>query len=126
MFGVAPFKPASERPCFQDVRMQIAADIGDDEKRQPDRDESDQQQRMAQPASTPSIQIRNGFRHRAGAISERAAIAENARYIALFPGKMAWASNSTHAAGKTKPIPRRTAYEGGNPFCIARLRVSVC
>jgi hypothetical protein len=42
MFGVAPFKAATERPCFQDVRMQIAADIGDDEKRQPDRDESDQ------------------------------------------------------------------------------------
>ncbi len=81
---------------------------------------------MAQPASTPSIQIRNGFRHRAGATSERAAIAENAKYIALFPGKKAWAPNSTRAAGKTKPIPRRTACDGGNPFYIARLRVSVC
>ena len=70
---------------------------------------------MAQPASTPSIQIRNGFRHRAGATSERAAIAENAKYIALFPGKKAWAPNSTRAAGKTKPIPRRTACDGGNP-----------
>src|SRR6267378_2883692 len=126
MFGVAPFKPASERPCFQDVRMQIAADIGDDEKRQPDRDESDQQQRDG-PARFNAIhpnQKRFSPPRRRN-IGTRA-IAENARYIALFPGKMAWASNSTHAAGKTKPIPRRTAYEGGNPFCIARLRVSVC
>ncbi len=37
-----------------------------------------------------------------------------------------WAPNSTRAAGKTKPIPRRTACDGGNPFSIARLRVSVC
>src|SRR5712664_2407820 len=60
---------------------------------------------MAQPASTPSIQIRNGFRHRAGETLERAAIAENARSMALIPGKTAWAQNSTRAAGKAKPIP---------------------
>src|ERR1700686_83138 len=34
---------------------------------------------IAQPASMPSIQLRNGLRHLAGEISERAAIFENAR-----------------------------------------------
>src|SRR5258706_2021528 len=36
---------------------------------------------IAQPASIPSIQSRNGLRHRAGDIAERAAIFENARSI---------------------------------------------
>src|SRR6266436_9596587 len=36
---------------------------------------------IAQPASIPSSQLRNGLRQRAGEISERAAIAENAKSI---------------------------------------------
>src|SRR6266850_4945511 len=60
---------------------------------------------MAQPASTPSIQIRNGFRHRAGATSERAAIAENARYIAFFPGKKAWGTKLNVCSRQDKADP---------------------
>src|SRR6266851_7478596 len=36
---------------------------------------------IAQPASMPSSQLRNGLRQRAGETSERAAIAENAKSI---------------------------------------------
>jgi len=45
MLGVAPFDAAAERPCFQNIGMQIAAEIGDHQKQEPDRDESEQQQR---------------------------------------------------------------------------------
>ena len=54
MFRVAPFDAASERPGFQHVGMQIAADIGDHQERQPYNDESDQQQRNA-PARLDTI-----------------------------------------------------------------------
>ncbi len=45
MFGIAPFDAASERPCFQDIGVQIAAEIGGGEISQPNRDKSDQQKR---------------------------------------------------------------------------------
>src|SRR3979411_1114535 len=45
MFGIAPFNPASERPCFQNIGMQITAEIGGGQKGLPNCDESDQQKR---------------------------------------------------------------------------------
>src|SRR5258707_901220 len=45
MFGVTPFKPAPERPRFQDIRVQIAAEVGDDQKAHPNRYKSGQQKR---------------------------------------------------------------------------------
>jgi hypothetical protein len=51
---------------------------------------------MAQPASIPSIQTRNGLRQRAGEISERAAISENAKRMA----QKLTHKDSRRAAGK--------------------------
>src|SRR6516162_2494459 len=45
MLGVSPFDVASERPRFEYIWMQIAADIGDGEKGLPNCDESEKQKR---------------------------------------------------------------------------------
>src|ERR1700737_3834881 len=45
MFEVTPFKPASKRPGFQNIRVQVAAEVGDDQKAHPNRYKSGQQKR---------------------------------------------------------------------------------
>jgi hypothetical protein len=65
---------------------------------------------MAQPASMPSIQLRNRLRHRAGEISERAANFENAR-------SMGTPTHTRSLSQADKIDRRRTACDGGNPFC---------
>src|ERR1700687_941483 len=55
---------------------------------------------MAQPASIPSSQIRNGLRQRAGEISARAAISENARHMIQKLGYANAGTKLERAAGK--------------------------
>ena len=47
MLGIAPIPGAAERPCFQNVRVQVAVGIGEGHIDEPDRDKADQQQRNA-------------------------------------------------------------------------------
>ena len=53
MLGIAPCELPSDRPCFKNIGVKIAAPIGDDEIRHPDRDKADQQRRNGPAALDP-------------------------------------------------------------------------
>src|ERR1700687_6388057 len=75
---------------------------------------------MAQPASIPPSQIRNGVRQRAGEISARAAISENARHMIQKLG-YANAGTKLEACRRQKlSVHRRICSEGGSRSCLLR------
>ena len=45
MLGITPCEASADRPGFQHVRMQIAAEISDHQKQQPDRGEPNDEER---------------------------------------------------------------------------------
>src|SRR5258708_17346623 len=84
---------------------------------------------MDQPASMPSSQLRNGLRQRAGKISERAAIAENAKSIGKAETDLLCHGRILHhLPNKANPLPQngcRTVRHLRGPtksITVARLR----